>query len=61
MASKDQQGMGSPAAFITPYLDAAKVSEDVLHTLGDAFIRKTTKEWEGFIQDAQEEWEELLL
>jgi hypothetical protein len=61
MASKGQQGTGSPAAFITPYLDAAKVAEDVLHTLGDAFVRKTTEEWEEFIQDAQEEWEELLL
>ncbi len=61
MTSKGKQGTGSPAAFITPYLDTAKVSEDVLHTLGNAFVRKTTKEWEEFIQDTQEEWEELLL
>jgi hypothetical protein len=61
MASKSQQGTGSPAAFDIPFLDAAKASEDVLDTLNDPFVHKTTEEWEEFIQDAQEEWEERRL
>jgi hypothetical protein len=61
MASKSQQGTGSLAAFVMPFLDAAKVSEDILDTLKDQFVCKTTEEWEEFIWDAHEEWVELSL
>jgi hypothetical protein len=48
--------MGKPTAFVTPFLDAAKIPEDTLSIPKNPLMRKTTVEWEVFILEAQEEW-----
>jgi hypothetical protein len=52
--------MSQPSAFIWPFLDAFKLTEDVTLTLKNASMdRQTMAEWEEFIFEAQEEWEEV--
>ncbi len=59
LASKSQPLMGTPTAFITPFLDAFKITEDTREVLTNMLDRKTTEEWEEFIAEAKEEWEEV--
>ncbi len=49
---------GKPTAFIAPFLDLAKITEHMLSILRNPLTRKTTAEWEVFIMEAQEEWED---
>jgi hypothetical protein len=52
--------MGQPSAFVWPFLDALKITEDTALTLKNAVLdQRTTAEWEEFIFAAQEEWEEM--
>ncbi len=52
--------MGQPSAFVWPFLDALKLTKDAALTLKNASMdRQTTAEWEEFIFEAQEEWEEV--
>jgi hypothetical protein len=50
---------GSPNAFLAPFLDDSKITEDTSYDLVKAFTSRTTPEWERFILESQEEWEEL--
>jgi hypothetical protein len=50
---------GTPNAFVAPFLDASKITEDTSYDLAKALTSRTTPEWERFILDTQEEWEEL--
>ena len=50
---------GVPNAFVAPFLDASKITEDTAYDLQKKYTSRTTPEWERFILDAQEEWEEL--
>ncbi len=52
--------MGQPNAFVHPFLDAAKITKDTTMTLKSG-EHCTTAEWEEFIAQAQEEWEDLQL
>jgi hypothetical protein len=56
IATKSQVLTGKPTAFIAPFLDLAKITEDMLSALKKPLTRKTTVEWEVFILEAQEEW-----
>jgi hypothetical protein len=56
IATKSQVLTGKPTAFIAPFLDSEKITEDMLSVLKNPRIRKTTAEWEVFILEAQEEW-----
>ena len=38
----------------------ARITEDTLSVLQDPITHKTTVEWETFIADAEEEWEEFV-
>jgi hypothetical protein len=52
--------MGQPSVFVWPFLDALKLTKDAALTLKNALMdRQTTAEWEEFIFEAQEEWEEV--
>jgi hypothetical protein len=59
LASKPQPLTGTPTAFITPFLDASKITEDTKEVLTNMLDCKTTEEWEEFIAEAKEEWEEV--
>jgi hypothetical protein len=59
LASKSQPLTGTLTAFITPFLDASKITEDTREVLTNTLDHKTTKEWEEFIAEANEEWEEV--
>jgi hypothetical protein len=59
IATKSQVFTGKPAAFVTPFLDSSKITEDTLATLADPLTMKRTAEWEAFIIEAQEEWREF--
>jgi hypothetical protein len=48
-----------PNAFIRPFLDALKITEDRTWTLKHSMEWRTTDKWEDYILKAQEEWEEL--
>ena len=50
---------GTPNAFVAPFLDASKITEDTSYDLAKSLTSRTTPEWESFILDTQEEWEEL--
>jgi hypothetical protein len=50
---------GQPHLFVYPFLDASKITEDTFLSLKSYSERRTTEEWEDFIFEAQEEWEEL--
>ncbi len=58
IATKSQVLTGKPTAFIAPFLDLAKITEDMLSILRNPLTRKTTAEWEVIIMEAQEEWED---
>ncbi len=59
IAARDQQGTQNPSAFITPFLDLAKITEDTLAIVKGLDNKRTTAEWEVFIMAAQAEWEEF--
>jgi hypothetical protein len=59
LAGKSNQ-VGQPNAIVRPFLDASKITEDAMMTLKSG-ERRTTAEWEEFIGEAQEEWEEVQL
>ncbi len=50
---------GTPNAFVAPFLDASKITEDTSYDLVKSFTSRTTPDWERFIFDSQEEWEDL--
>ena len=57
--AKEQSITRTPTTFVTPFLDASRIMKDTLAILKSSNTRKTTAEWEIFIADAKEEWEEL--
>ncbi len=59
VASKGQQGTQNPSAFITPFLDLAKMTKDTLAIVKRLDNKRTSAEWEVFIAAAQVEWEEF--
>jgi hypothetical protein len=59
IAAKGQQGTQNPSAFITPFLDLAKMTKDTLTIVKGSDNKRTTAEWEVLIAAAQAEWEEF--
>jgi hypothetical protein len=59
LAGKSNQ-VGQPNAFVRPFLDDSKITEDTLMTLRSG-EQRTTAKWEEFILEAQDEWEEVQL
>jgi hypothetical protein len=49
---------GEPTAFIQPFLDINKITQETGEILFD-MIKRTTDVWERFIASAQEDWEDL--
>ena len=58
LAGKSTQA-GQPNAFTFPFLDGFKITENTSSILNNPLERCTTVEWEHFIIEAQEEWEEV--
>jgi hypothetical protein len=52
--------MGQPNAFVRPFLDASRITEDVTMTL-KCGEQRTMAKWEEFIVETQDEWEEIQL
>ncbi len=50
LASKSQPMTGTPTAFMMPFLDASKITEDTREVLMNTLDCKTTEEWEEFIE-----------
>jgi hypothetical protein len=59
IAAKGQVVTKTPSAFVAPFLDSAKVTEDTLAFVSNALNCKTMVEWESFIEDAKAEWEDF--
>jgi hypothetical protein len=57
--AKEQSVTRAPTAFVTPFLDSAKITKETLAILKSSEAKKTTAEWEAFISYAKEEWEDL--
>jgi hypothetical protein len=53
--SKSQVLIGGATAFIAPFMDASKITDDSLAFLKNSLIPKTTAEWEEFIMEAKKE------
>jgi hypothetical protein len=51
--------MGQLNLFVYPFLDASRITEDTFLSLKSYSECRTMEEWEDFIFEAQEEWEEL--
>ena len=57
LAAKSNQ-MKDPSAFVRPLLDANKITKNTALILKNPLSQRTTAQWEVFIAEAQEEWEE---
>jgi hypothetical protein len=57
IAAKSNQ-MKDPSAFVRPFLDVNKITENTTLTQKNPLSQRTTALWEVFIAEAQEEWEE---
>ena len=49
---------GEPTAFIQPFLDVNKITQETGEIFFD-MTKRTTDVWERFIVNAQEDWEDL--
>ena len=47
-----------PSAFVRPFLDVNKITKNIALILKNLLSQRTTAQWEVFIAEAQEEWEE---
>jgi hypothetical protein len=59
ITAKGQSVAKTPTAFVMPFPDSAKITKDTLTILKNPNTKKTTAQWEVFISDAKEEWEEF--
>jgi hypothetical protein len=53
IAAKGQVGTKTPSAFVAPFLDSARITEDTLTIMSNLLTQKTTAEWEIFIEVAK--------